>query len=306
MSGICKCDLSFGNTGKPNCVPLQSAALAEIYVPLYGSTGALNYFDNVATPLTPAVLTAKLNAADKRNRWYPVKEITGITGERGTPVLETLDNGKVNKIKDGVKNRVYQINEGTPVLLGKLEQFSCQKFGVYYIDENGSLIGRNIGDGKLYPFPVENRSYYARFVDPTFTTSQKIEVGYQFAQELKDSEIGMIASSAFTANLLSAEGLVDVSSVITNESTTTFTAKLKTEYGDVGEEIVLEGLIVTDFALYNVTDSLAVTISSVTESSAGVYDFAFAAQTSADVLRLTPTKNGYDFSAVVTNTITIP
>jgi uncharacterized protein YbaR (Trm112 family) len=306
MSGICKCDLSFGNTGKPNCVPLQSAALAEIYVPLYGSSGAENYFDNVATPLTPAVLTAKLNAADKRNRWYPVKEITGITGERATPVLETLDNGKVNKIKDGVKNRVYQINEGTPVLLGKLEQFGCQKFGVYYIDENGSLIGRDKGDGKLYPFPIENRSYYARFVDPTFTTSQKVEVGYQFSQELKDSEIGMISSSAFTANLLSAEGLIDVSSEISNESTTGFTAKLKTDYGDVGSEIVKEGLVIGDFALYNVTDSATVALTSVTESAEGVYDFVFAAQTSADALRLTPTKDGYDFSAVVENTILVP
>jgi hypothetical protein len=61
-----------------------------------------------------------------------------------------------------------------------------------------------------------------------------------------------------------------------------------------------------DFALYNVDDSLAVTILTSTESPAGSYTITYAAQGSGEDLRLTPTKNGYDFSAVVTNLISIP
>ncbi|WP_196302365.1 hypothetical protein, partial [Streptococcus pneumoniae] len=62
---------------------------------------------------------------------------------------------------------------------------------------------------------------------------------------------------------------------------------------------VLSGLVAGDFALYNVTDSAAVTVGSVAESPDGTYLITFAAQTANDVLRITPTKAGYDFSAVV-------
>jgi hypothetical protein len=47
-------------------------------------------------------------------------------------------------------------------------------------------------------------------------------------------------------------------------------------------------------------------ITSVTESSDGVYDFVIPTATSADVLALTPSKTGFDFAAVTATAITIP
>jgi hypothetical protein len=94
--------------------------------------------------------------------------------------------------------------------------------------------------------------------------------------------------------------LYDVSSTITAISATGFTATLKDEYG-----LAVQGLAIGDFALYNTTDSTMLIIDAMTETSAGVYEFTFTSQTSADVLRLTPTENGYDFSLVVDNLITI-
>jgi hypothetical protein len=96
--------------------------------------------------------------------------------------------------------------------------------------------------------------------------------------------------------------LLDVSGTASAISTTGFTMTLVDPYGDP-----VEDLVSGDFSLEETSPTPgSITISSVTETSAGVYAFTFGAQTSADVLSLTPSKNGYDFSAIPSVTITIP
>jgi hypothetical protein len=126
-------------------------------------------------------------------------------------------------------------------------------------------------------------------------------IKFKYRTSVDDSYRRLIEASDLDFDALEElYSLYDVSSTITAISATGFTATLKDEYG-----LAVQGLAIGDFALYNVTDAGAVTISAMTETSAGVYAFTFASQTSADVLRLTPTENGYDFSLVVANLITI-
>ena len=67
------------------------------------------------------------------------------------------------------------------------------------------------------------------------------------------------------------------------------------------------GLELADFSLAETSPSPgAIVITSVTESSDGVYDFVIPTATSADVLALTPSKTGFDFAAVTATAITIP
>jgi hypothetical protein len=82
--------------------------------------------------------------------------------------------------------------------------------------------------------------------------------------------------------------------------------KLTDSSGGVNDRGVLPNLVVGDFACYNVTDSSSVTITSVTENPTGTYTFVIPTQTSAEVLRLTPTLIGHDFKNVVATTILIP
>jgi hypothetical protein len=70
--------------------------------------------------------------------------------------------------------------------------------------------------------------------------------------------------------------------------------------------VVDEGLLLANFSLFNTTTGLPVVITSVVESPDGTYDINFAAQSSGDVLRLTPSKNGRDYTEVIANLITIP
>ena len=63
-------------------------------------------------------------------------------------------------------------------------------------------------------------------------------------------------------------------------------------YGSLKSLVPDTGLLVGDFSLYNNTTASSVTITSVTESPDGTYTFVIPTQTSADVMVLTPSKDG--------------
>jgi hypothetical protein len=86
-----------------------------------------------------------------------------------------------------------------------------------------------------------------------------------------------------------------------------FTLKLGVESAEVGKTIPVQGLLIGGFVLKEVTPTPStITITSVTETAPGTYVFVIPTQTSADLLSVTPTKNGYDFSTVPSVAITIP
>jgi len=147
----------------------------------------------------------------------------------------------------------------------------------------------------------------------TDTTAEMIMVSFDFASYELDEYIRYIAYEDLDFDGLNTSdvyGLYTVTGTATGISTTGVTITLTTDYG-----LPVKNLLITDFFdahggthsnLYNVTDSAAVPILTFAETSDGVYAMTFAAQTSADVLRCTPDKSKYDFSAVTSVAITIP
>ena len=118
----------------------------------------------------------------------------------------------------------------------------------------------------------------------------------------------MVSANDITIDMFDVVGLIDVyGGTPTSISTTGFTINLYNYYGTLKDKQEVQGLVAADFDLYNVTDSAAVTISTATETSSGTYAFTFTAQTSADVLRLSVDKNGYDSTiGLETVVVTIP
>jgi hypothetical protein len=45
----CNCDNGLSNTGRPNCVPIQSVTSKLIMVPKYANDGSINSIDLTAT-----------------------------------------------------------------------------------------------------------------------------------------------------------------------------------------------------------------------------------------------------------------
>ena len=181
--------------------------------------------------------------------------------------------------------------------------------GVFFIDKSGQLIGKVTRDGFLDPIQVSDQTFSVGLIKTTDTTIQKASVKFRVSQLEDDADLRMLDNA--TADLLGAEGLIDVTAETpTNVSTTGFEVQLNTNYGGLTSLVAAEGMEAGDFSIFNESTSLAVVITSVTESPSipGHYTFVIPAQTSTDVLAISnPTVGPLDKSYDLTQfTVTIP
>jgi hypothetical protein len=304
--GACKCENTLGNTGTPTCESIASVTKKLIFVPYYDEDGNINKIDTSAT-LDQTWLDALLNHADSDKRWYPTPEIKNVSDERGEPKYEEFGDGTKVLIQDGARAFKALFVGVSSTFLSKISDNRCADLGVYHIDKNGNLIGTEIVDGYLYPTRIEKSSYLAKLIKAQDGAVQKVELSFEYHGDEDDADLRMIKASEFASGvrMLLTTGLMDVTAVITSPTTTGFVATLNTDYGSVANKIKANGWVAADFVLYNETDSLSVAITSVTETSDGVYTFVIPAQTSGDVLRLSKAaaKKKYDLSNA---TVTIP
>lgn len=312
----CSCSNTLNNTGTPSCQPLMKVAKKYMFVPTYDSTGVRNKIA-VATVLSQAVLDALINNVDKTKRWYPSPELENITGERSESTYDTAASGKKSLVQQGIRSVAAEIYEQGAEYKYQLDALSCNETSVYIVDAEGSIFGMvpATEDGYLYPIRLDKASFDARLIFPTDTTVGKIALSFDFKRTEDDALIRTIAGSDITADLLNAEGLLDISAEYSSITTTGVTITLSERFGSRKQKNRLSGLLISEFfsavggtasRLWNVTTATAVTIATFTESSSGVYVLTFAAQTPTNVIRVTPVKATFDFADVTANTFLIP
>jgi len=161
----------------------------------------------------------------------------------------------------------------------------------------------------LHPICLEDDTITATYVkNDASATVSGVNIAFTWSLDEKDENMTMVTADEMTDAVAGIKGLLDITSAYANIALNQFDVTLTvTGYGTPLAPQLVKGLIDTDFALFNIDDSLAVAVASSTESTAGgTYTITYAPQDTTEVLRLTPTKNGYNFSAVVTNTITLP
>lgn len=307
----CTCNNSLGNTGVPGCQPLFKVAKKELYIPIYDSTGALNKVD-LSIELTQAVLDAHLNNADASKRWYPTPILENYTSERGESVFDEAPSGNKDFLKSGTRSESYEIRNQAGAYKGQLEKARCFEVGKLVVDVNNSLRGMfnsPTGDGYLYPIKIDNNSFDVNYNFQIDTSVNKLVVSYDYDQTQDDSLLRMISGASIPANLLAANGLLDIYSEAAGTVTTTgFTLQLNTIFGDAAVPVPDTGLLIGDFAIAELSPVPgAVTITTVTETPAlsGTYVFVIAAETIGDVLEVTPSGDGKDYTNVIANTLTI-
>ena len=298
----CNCSSSFANTGTPSCKNLFAVARKLILVPTYDSTGARNKIAAGDT-INAAYYSAAINNADTTKRWYPTPLIDNIEDVRAEPIIETLASQKKLFIQDGVRTFKGMIVMESNILIDKLSAFKCKDFSAYIIDKDRNLIGSYDGTD-LYPVQVDKDTLNVLLIKTTDSTSQKIELSFDFSTDEKDEDLRMIAASEMAnANPLILTGLQDINVAISGTTTEGFIAVLTTDYGTFKTPIPVTGRVITDFTLDSVTDEAEITITTVTEDPDGTYTFVIPTQTEEDVLTLTATMTGFDFPST---SITIP
>lgn len=309
MATICNCNTGLGNTGLPNCTSIADVTKRIILVPITANDGTINEYQISSTTFNSAFFTARVNDADASKRWYPLPDIENIEDLRGDPIFETLNNGKNIFIQQGSRTFSGVIIKQGSQYLKKLEAATCVKFGAFVIDKSGNLIGNGYSKaGYLRPIKIDNNTWVPRLLKTTDTEIGKIQLTFEWDINEQDSNIGMVSANDILIDLFDLVGLIDVyADAATSITTTGFTINLYNYFGTLKDKGEIQGLVAADFDLYNETDNAAVTISTATEVSSGTYAFTFAAQTSADVLKLSVDKNGYDSTVgLETVSITIP
>jgi len=306
----CKCDVGLGNTGLPNCAPIFSVTKKLILVPTYKNDGTKNYID-LSVTLDDAYLTAAINNANSDERWFPLPYFENVVSERAESSFEEAPSGRKAFIKQGTRTLTGEIwgKDALPQLIGKINEARCVAVSAFVVDLEGNILG--IGDAsddtKLYPIKLDAQSLDAVYAFATDSTTPKVNVTLSWDDSEKDKDLYMIQDTEdFTFDALDTTGLLDVQVAYSSITTTGFVADMNYIYGSLKQLVADSGLLVGDFSLYNNTSAASVVITSVTESPDGTYTFVIPAQTSADVMVLTPSKDGRDYTDVIATEIIVP
>ncbi len=298
---VCKCDTGIINSGIPSCVSGFGRITKLFFVYQTANDGTSNEID-CSVPLDQSVLDGKLNEVDPSKRWYPTDKISTVTEVRNDPTTETVDN--IDRIVEQGSRTFNGFFLGkaasTPTYLKFLKSVECPAVMYYGVDVNGTLVGIESTLG-LTGVKVEAQTMFSRPVPATSTTVAKNELTFAVDSLVLDETFSYISADEISADLLNANGLLDVTLAEGNILGTFdgFSVVASLVYGSACKKLAYSGATeLTDWTLFNVTQSSAVTPLTVTESPAGTYAFTFAAQSSGDVIKATVSKNGFSASEI--------
>ena len=305
------CSLTVANTGF-GCTPIMEVVEKFIEVSYFKEDGTINEIDLTDT-FNLAYFTALVNNADETLRWYPLPFVKNMVDERADSDFETFDDKTKIERQVGIRSVKTMIttlgnNAGavSPQMVGKINDKKCKVSGLFGITKSKQLVGEMINDGYLAPIRIDNGSISAKLIKTgSGATTQKIDLAFDWHLDVQDERLRTLEADEMSTDISLINGLLDVTSTYSAIGQTSFKATLKTIFGTVLNPVLVEGLVAGDMALYNITDSANVAITTAIEAPDGTYTISYASQSAADVLRLTITKDGYDFTAVTANTITI-
>ena len=305
------CSLTVANTGF-GCTPIMEVVEKFIEVSYFKEDGTINEID-LSDTFNLAYFTALVNDADETLRWYPLPFVKNMVDERADSDFESFDDKTRIERQVGIRSVKTIIttlgnNAGavSPQMVGKINDKKCKVSGLFGITKSKQLVGEMINDGFLAPIRIDNGSLSAILVKTgSGAITQKINLGFDWHIDVQDERLRTLEADEMTTDISLINGLLDVTSTYSAIGQTSFKATLKTIFGTVLNPVLVEGLVAGDMALYNITDSNSVAITTAVEAPDGTYTISYASQTVADVLRLTITKDGFDFTAVTANTITI-
>ena len=295
----CNCEMGLSNTGRPNCLPLQSVTSKMILVPLQDNAGAYNYIDLSVTPLP--VWANLVNEQDESQRWYPLPAFENVELPKADTVFEEANSGRMAYLRQGKRSFTGELwaYDSTPQFLGKLSSGRCVEFGIYIVDINGSLIGSKVGD-YLYPIPVDNQSWDPKLMFATDSTVQKIMLGFDWNRFFDESTLWMITATEAGINFNDLKGLLDVNLINPVQvANTSITVDATFDYGTALNPLKFKGAVLADFDLYDNTNSTTFTITAVSEPTDGTY-ILLAAFVTGDSYTLSVTKAGFTGSLTFT------
>jgi len=300
--------MGLGNTGRPNCVPIQSVTSKLILVPLFDVFGNRNGILLNDGPIVD-FNSEFINASEPSQRWFPLPEFENVEMPKADAQFEESNSGRMVFLRQGKRSFTGELwaDDSSPQLLGKLQMNRCVDFGIFIVDVNGNLIGSQAeGDipNWLYPIPVDNPSWNPTLQFATDSTTQKIVVAFDFDRNFDESTLYMLTSAEAGQDILGLTGLIDVNFYnvgFDGASYIDFSAWLT--YGTASSKIKFTGANTADFQLYDTNDDSFIDIDSLSESTTtkGFYTMILdGSMLSGNTYILSVTKDGYTGSYTFT------
>lgn len=301
---LCTCDFTLNNSGTPNCPSIAKGAKMLLAMNIYKKDGTKNSIP-LATLSDKAAMQLLIEEAVRENRLYPLPSMVDVEETRADAVTQEFSDQSIEFIKKGVKSFVGHFKRVGYQYTGKIDAFRDVEHGYIVIDEDGNFIFLyDSSDAtNAYPIPISQGSFNVDLMPHVEGTSiQLSKIQFNWLGTVRDADLRTLKAPTAYNPLTDLRGLVDTAVTHSAITTTSFTSTLVDEYG-----CAISGLELADFSLAETSPTPgAISITSVTESSDGVYDFVIPTATSADVLALTPSKTGFDFANVTATAITIP
>ena len=196
---ICK---ELSNLGASQCGFSMKVARRLLFVPKYDDTGKANRID---LTLVKKLIewTGWINEEVPSNRLYVLPNMENVEDVRADSEFFEWSSGQKVRIRSGVRTFTGAIPNETPALLGDLQAWEGQQFGVYIIDTDGNLIfsykyaEETAGVWKDYAYPiyVDGNSFDAKYMKPTYTDPLHIMLQFDYAGDVNDKDLWMVPAS---------------------------------------------------------------------------------------------------------------
>lgn len=298
-------------TGTPTRQAVIEDGTGVIFVPLFDDDGTENQILR-SDSLDQDFFQAKVNEPDPSKRWYPIGNFTNVTNERAESTFETFsDNSRARTLK-GLRTFTGDLIGYAPNYASVIEAFRCYKMGVFTVDDCGKPIGKiclHATDPQLDAFKpalVSEKSIDSLVMFLSDAASEKVRLQFDYSQLVKDSQFSLLTNEEMGgANLLNLIKLQPTKTAISGQTATGFVATITLDYGQ-WTATAINGLLTSDFRLFNNTTQSEITITSATETGDGVYTFVIPSTTLTDSLTLTQASGTVKpFSVNKTFTLTV-
>lgn len=299
MAKICACADGNNNTGISSCPTLMDVTKGLIVVERVANDGTDNAIP-AGTVLDAAFFEGKLNETDPSKRYYPVMNLEDVINSRADSVFQTTSGGSNKFLREGPRTFEAGIIGASPKVKGFLDSWSCNKLMVFVVDFSRNMWGiENATKTALEGMPIDGNTNDPKFLFASDAVKNTAMIGFEFDELMRDENIGYFASGDITGvDILKLNGLLDVNTLVSAITTTTFTLNLTENFGPISAKNPIEGFIITDFTYVEVLPTPGpIVITSVTADPLipGNYDFVVPSAASTESFLLTASKTGFDF-----------
>ncbi len=251
------CSQDAGNTGLQSCVGSLRRDERIWLVPL-------GYSVSTKTLAETETTWDDLFNAVKGSRGYPIPAIFNAEFEQGEDTYEEGWDNKQDFASEGLDTVTYTLEKMSLYNASQIRKLNGISWAVYRIPADGNtIVGWSDGDGTFKPEDVLS----LRFGKRTYADGEVIErvpVKITFKDPSQRNDFPATVSTSW--NTLELNGIKDLQVAASAPTTAQVTLTL-TGFDGVPHE----GAVLGDFVIYDNTGT-SVSVSAITETSAGVYD----------------------------------